>query len=168
MDIKKFKNTIDAFLKKYKYAVLVLVIGAVLMLLPSMQTSNSKKTVEPSQNASDYSVEDDLETILSCVKGVGKVKVMLKEVSGSETVYQTNQDISVTENGSDTRIEVITVSDSERNELGLIKQVNPPVYQGAIILCEGADDPGIKLAITEAVSKITGLGADKIAVLKMK
>lgn len=168
MDIKKFKNTIDAFLKKYKYAVLVLVIGAVLMLLPSMQTSNSKKTVEPSQNASDYSVEDDLETILSCVKGVGKVKVMLKEVSGSETVYQTNQDISVTENGSDTRIEVITVSDSDRNELGLIKQVNPPVYQGAIILCEGADDPGIKLAITEAVSKITGLGADKIAVLKMK
>ena len=168
MDIKKFKNTIDAFLKKYKYAVLVLVIGAVLMLLPSMQTSNSKKTVEPSQNASDYSVEDDLETILSCVKGVGKVKVMLKEVSGSETVYQTNQDISITENGSDTRIEVITVSDSDRNELGLIKQVNPPVYQGAIILCEGADDPGIKLAITEAVSKITGLGADKIAVLKMK
>lgn len=168
MDIKKFKNTIDAFLKKYKYAVLVLVIGAVLMLLPSMQTSNLKKTVEPSQNASDYSVEDDLETILSCVKGVGKVKVMLKEVSGSETVYQTNQDISITENGSDTRIEVITVSDSERNELGLIKQVNPPVYQGAIILCEGADDPGIKLAITEAVSKITGLGADKIAVLKMK
>ena len=168
MDIKKFKNTIDAFLKKYKYAVLVLVIGAVLMLLPSMQTSNSKKTVEPSQNGPDYSVENDLETILSCVKGVGKVKVMLKEVSGSETVYQTNQDISVTENGSDTRIEVITVSDSDRNELGLIKQVNPPVYQGAIILCEGADDPGIKLAITEAVSKITGLGADKIAVLKMK
>ena len=168
MDIKKFKNTIDAFLKKYKYAVLVLVIGAVLMLLPSMQTSNLKKTVEPSQNASDYSAEDDLETILSCVKGVGKVKVMLKEVSGSETVYQTNQDISVTENGSDTRIKVITVSDSDRNELGLIKQVNPPVYQGAIILCEGADDPGIKLAITEAVSKITGLGADKIAVLKMK
>lgn len=168
MDIKKFKNTIDAFLKKYKYAVLVLLIGAVLMLLPSMQTSNTKKTVEPSPNASDYSVEDDLETILSCVKGVGKVKVMLKEVSGSETVYQTNQDISITENGSDTRIEVITVSDSDRNELGLIKQVNPPVYQGAIILCEGADDPGIKLAITEAVSKITGLGADKIAVLKMK
>lgn len=168
MDIKKLKYAIDAFLKKYKYAILVLAIGAGLMLLPSMKTSGTKKTVEPSDTISEQSVEDDLESILSCVKGVGKVKVMLKEVSGSETIYQTDQDISVTENGSDTRIEVITVTDSERNELGLIKQVNPPVYQGAIILCEGADDPGIKLQVTEAVSKITGLGADKIAVLKMK
>lgn len=168
MDIKKFKNTIDAFLKKYKYAVLVLVIGAVLMLLPSMQTSSKQKIAEPAEEILEDSIQQELESVLSCVKGVGKVRVMLKEISGSETIYQTNQDISVTENGSDTRIEVITVSDSDRNELGLIKQVNPPTYQGAIILCEGADDPGIKLAVTEAVSKITGLGADKIAVLKMK
>lgn len=168
MDIKRVKGTIEAFLKKYKYAILVLVIGAALMLLPSMQTVSKSTPSVPSEVSTGYSVQDELESILSYVKGVGKVKVMLKEVSGTETIYQTNQDISVSDNGSDTRIEVITVTDAERNEQGLIKQINPPRYSGAIILCEGASDPSVKLAVMEAVSKITGLGTDKIAVLKMK
>lgn len=168
MDIKRFKGTIEAFLKKYKYAILVLVIGAALMLLPSMHTVSKNTQPVPSEASTEYCVQDELESILSYVKGVGRVKVMLKEASGTETIYQTNQDISVSDNGSDTRIEVITVTDGERNEQGLVKQINPPRYSGAIILCEGAGDPGVKLAVVEAVSKITGLGTDKIAVLKMK
>ena len=168
MDIKKFKNTIEIFLKKYKYAVLILIIGIVLMLLPSVQINDKENSVVSTVKNNEYSDGDELESILSYVKGVGRVKVMLKEASGPETIFQTNQNISLSENGSDTRIEVITVSDSDRNETGLVKQINPPKYQGAIILCEGADDPGVKLAVTEAVSKVTGLGADKIAVLIMK
>lgn len=168
MDIKKLKNTVENFFKKYKYAVLILMVGAVLMLIPSGKKSSKPNISVPTTEMTQYSVQKELESILSCVKGVGKVKVMLKEVSGSETVYQTNQDVSVSDNGSDTRIDVITVTDAQRNEVGLIKQINPPTYAGAIILCEGADDPGIRLAVTEAVSKITGLGTDKIAVLKMK
>jgi hypothetical protein len=39
---------------------------------------------------------------------------------------------------------------------------------GAIVVCQGADSPSVKLAITQAVAKITGLGTDEICVLKMK
>ena len=60
------------------------------------------------------------------------------------------------------------ITDSNRNETGLIHQRNPPKYQGAIILAMGADDPAVKLAIVDAVSNVTGLGADKISVLKMQ
>jgi hypothetical protein len=42
------------------------------------------------------------------------------------------------------------------------------VYQGAVVLCQGAADAAVRLAVVEAVSKATGLGADKICVLKMK
>jgi len=168
MDIKRIKSTVDLFLKKYKYAILVFLIGAGLMLLPSVQMEKKTQNNMISADETIDSVQDELEHILSDVKGVGKVKVMLTQVSGSETIYQTNQDVSVSENGSDTRIEVITVTDSQRNEQGLIKQVNPPKYAGAIVLCEGGNDPGVKLAVMEAVSKITGLGTDKIAILKMK
>jgi stage III sporulation protein AG len=39
---------------------------------------------------------------------------------------------------------------------------------GAVVIAQGADDPSIKLAIVDAVTKATGLGANKISVLKMK
>ena len=39
---------------------------------------------------------------------------------------------------------------------------------GAIVVCQGGDNATVRLAIIEAVSNVTGLGADKISVLKMK
>ena len=83
-------------------------------------------------------------------------------------VFETNQTSSHSENSSELKTEIITITDSDRNENGLIKQINPPRYQGAIIICQGANDPKVRLAVTDAVSKITGLGADRIAVLIMK
>ena len=43
-----------------------------------------------------------------------------------------------------------------------------PVYQGAVVVCEGAERAAVRLAIVEAVSSLTGLGSDKISVIKMK
>lgn len=35
------------------------------------------------------------------------------------------------------------------------------------MVCQGADNAAVRLAIVEAVSKVTGLGANRISVLKM-
>ena len=39
---------------------------------------------------------------------------------------------------------------------------------GVVVVCEGADRAAVKLAVTEAVASLTGLGSGKIAVVKMK
>lgn len=39
---------------------------------------------------------------------------------------------------------------------------------GAVILCQGADAAEVRLHIVEAVSAFTGLGSNRILVLKMK
>ena len=39
---------------------------------------------------------------------------------------------------------------------------------GAVIVCQGADDPEVRLNVTNAVAAYTGLGSDKITVMKMK
>ena len=57
---------------------------------------------------------------------------------------------------------------SNREESGLIQQIHPPIYQGAIILCQGADSAAVRLSIVDAVANVTGLSTDKITVLKMK
>ena len=85
---------------------------------------------------------------------------MLTMAQGQETCYQTDQ------RGEDHS--TVTVTDSDRKEQGLIRQVNPPVYLGAIVVCQGGDDPTVRLAIVESVAKVTGLGADRISVMKMK
>lgn len=171
MDLKQFKKRIEPILGKYKYAVLIMVIGIVLMLIPgSVSSGLSGKKEQPAEvtPTEQKDIQRELETILGFISGAGDVKVMLKEATGAETVYQSNEDRTDSESSSSTRTDVITVTDSDRGQYGLVRQVNPPKYMGAVILCQGADDPNVKLAVVDAVSKITGLGSDKIAVLKMK
>lgn len=150
--------------KKYRYAVLILIIGIVLMLLPTSATP--KEAAQPPQVETEPEVplSQQLSHLLSQIEGVGDTQVMLTVRFGTETLYQTDID------GSDTdrRVATVIVSDSSRCETGLIRQVNPPVYLGAIVICEGANDPSVRLAIVDAVSKITGLGTDRISVVKMK
>ena len=151
--------------KKYRYALLVLIIGLLLMLLPNVSDGATKTEPQPTQTSQrKVEMAQQLEEILSQVQGAGKVKIMLTVAQGQETVYQTDSDIS--ENS--TRLETVIVTGTNREELGLILQVNPAKYLGAIVVCEGADRADVKLAVTQAVSKATGLGADQISVLKMK
>ena len=70
--------------------------------------------------------------------------------------------------GSTIRKETVILTDSERNQQPLVQQVLPPQYLGAVIVCQGAENAAVRLAVVEAVRNATGLGADKISVLKMK
>ena len=162
------KNKVIGWLQKYKYAGLILLIGLILLLLPtgSKEEQSNNVITEPERNT--LSVEDRLAEILCMISGAGKVRVMLTVATGEEILYQTDRDAAEDENGSNERRNTVTVTDAQRNETGLVRQINPPVYLGAVVVCQGADDPLVRLAVTQAVSKITGLGADKIFVVKMR
>lgn len=169
MDFVVLKKRINEWTGKYKYVGIVLLVGIILMMIPSKNLDSDESgpdvNVPQSENVS---IEERMEDILSCVEGAGQVKVMLSISKGESSVYQTDSSYSQSENNTDTRTQTIIVSDNNRNESGLVYQKNPPVYQGAIVLSEGAEDPQVKLAIVDAVMDVTGLGADRISVLKMK
>lgn len=168
MDFNKLKTGSGKLLKKYRFAVLIFVIGLILMIMPSFQGDIKTVHNEPQVQIAAESVEQRVESILSYIDGAGKVKVLLMELKGQQTVYQTDHTENTGTESSSYNQKTVTVSGSDRAEEGLVKQINPPQYAGAIILCQGADDQAVKLAVADAVSKITGLGLDKIAVLKMK
>ena len=167
MDIISIKSSILGWLNKYKYACVVLLIGIFLMLLPEKPKEETVVQTQTQQQP-NLTVEGKLEDILKHVEGAGEVEVMLSIAKGEQIIYQTDTAYSNNENSSDTRTETILTTDCDRNETGLIHQKNPPVYLGAVILAQGAENPVVKLAIVEAVSNITGLGADKISVIKMQ
>lgn len=169
MDIVKLKARISEGFEKYKYVCIVLLIGVVLMILPDRKTESVKtENQEPAEIVIEASMDDKLGEILSHVAGAGKVQVMLSVSQGERTIYQTDTTYSQDAEHTDSRTQTILVTDSQRSETGLVHQKNPPTYQGAIVLAQGADNPAVKLAIVEAVSDITGLGADRISVLKMQ
>lgn len=167
MAIGKWKEQVKTYFGKYKYVLLILLIGMVFMLQPSNEEPTKTEQQEHVQKA-EPELCAQLEDILMNIRGAGDVMVMLSEAQGESTIYQTDTTSSNSEKGTDTRSQTILITDSQRNETGLVYQKNPPIYQGAIILAQGADEPTVKLAIVEAVSKITGLGANKISVLRMK
>ena len=113
---------------------------------------------------SDQTLEERLEQLLGQIDGAGEVRVLLTEESGRETLYQTDSQASGDSRSDDT----VLVESSDREETGLVRQTLEPVYRGAVVLCQGADRPSVKLAVVEAVRCVTGLGADAISVLKMK
>ena len=154
--IRKFKD----FLSKYRYAFLILLVGLVLMLLPSdggetPQVEAGKEDVSESRD-----LAQELTQILGMIQGVGKVQVMLTVEEGETTLYQYDESAS----GRDT----VIITDADRAQSGLIQQVNPQKYRGAIVVCQGADSAAVRLSVIEAVAKVTGLGTDRICVLKMK
>ena len=161
MEIGAVKEKAVDFIKKYRYVILVLLVGIALMLIPENEeqeiTTVQTETVNDSQ-----ALETRLEDVLSQINGAGQVRVVLTTISQEEMIYQTDQD------GEGKRVTTVTVSDGQRNETGLVRQVISPKYRGAVVVCQGADDPVVRLAIVEAVSNATGLGSDRISVLKMK
>lgn len=166
MELKSVTDKAKKFVYKYRYAAMVLLIGILLMCIPGKKEESNQIVPETVQQAN--SLDEELGEILSNIDGAGDVQVLLTIASGEETVYQTDDTISDSETSKSMQYHTIKVTDSDRNELGLVRQINPAIYQGAIVVCQGANDPQVKLAIVNAVSKATGLGTDRISVLKMK
>lgn len=149
-------------LKQYRYGVLVLVLGIGLMLLPS--EAETGEIAPASSQIQSPGMSEQLEQILSQVDGAGKVRVLLTESMGETRIYQQDSNRS----GDSSRQDTVVVSASDRSEEGLISQIIPARYQGAVVVCQGGDRASVRLAIVEAVSSATGLTSDNITVLKMK
>lgn len=162
MDITEGKDAAICFLRKNRVILLALLMGILLMLLPDKK--ETEVIVQEPKEAQEQALQEELEEILSLIQGAGDVRVLLTQAEGGETIYQTNESGS----SDSLRRETVLVTNGAREESGLIRQVKPPKYQGAVILSQGAESAAVRLAIVEAVKSATGLAADRIAVLKMK
>ena len=160
MDMESGRRQLIASVKKYQYVLVVILLGVLLMILPQ-QSDDSLQSVSPAEPVLP-DLETELAAILSHISGVGKTRVLLTEKSGSNTIYQTDTGQQLVNQ------DTVIVMNKNREETGLVKQVLPPVYKGAIVVCQGVDSASVRLAVVDAVKSVTGLSSDCITVLKMK
>lgn len=166
MDFTAPKQRINAIFGKYKYPILIGLVGLGLMLLP--EAGEPEPAPPPAEITVQITLEERLEAILSQIQGAGQVQVLLTEDAGRETRYQTDSTSESDGSGSRRSDDTVLVEDASRAEYALVRQTLEPTYRGAVVLSQGADNPTVRLAIVEAVRCVTGLGADRISVLKMK
>lgn len=95
-------------LETYKYPLLILLLGVMLLLLPGGIRS-------PTEEACP---EDDFSALLSSTEGVGSCMLALSE-------------------------------------------------HGVVIVCDGAEDPQVRLSLLQALRSYTGFASDRITILKM-
>lgn len=174
MDLLKWKKLLTENMFRYKYVLLVILAGMVLLLLPPLWGENETTEGAASQSEGTDTaffteeLETRLEEILSQIQGVGETQVVLTLKSGPQDILAQDVDTSIDERGTQSELSSLVLSQgSGREETVVIQQLSPQ-YQGALVVCSGGDDPEIRLRLVEAVSALTGLGADKISVCKGK
>lgn len=152
--------------ERYKYAVLVVLIGAGLLLWPS--GGGGTKTA-PGQ-AEERDIQTEMEEILSKISGVGEVRVMLTEDTDGERRLARNTEVTVRgdplEPEDYSKSSEAVMEDSGGDNLAVITQTQYPTYRGALVVCQGGDRADVRLAVTQAVASLTGLSADRITVAK--
>lgn len=176
-DWTAWKEKLTTFLGRYKYVGLVLLAGLLLLLWPSGKR-DSADLPQPSPapvgtTEEDFSVaalEEKLAQTLSKVQGAGEVSVMLTVQGGSRRVLaQDSKEARDADGSYEKQSETVVVSGGTGNGEGpvLLQQLYPR-FQGAVVVCEGAGNASVRLKLMEAVSALTGLGTDKIAICKGK
>lgn len=151
--------------KKYKIVLLVVLVGIILMLLPvSSQTKETEenKSQIPQESFDLAAMEQRMEEVLGKIDGVGKLRLMLTLQSGTRLTLAED-----TQRDQDrTQREIVTLNRGSGNQEIVITNRFYPVYQGAVVVCQGADSSAVRLAITETVQALTGLPSDRIRVAK--
>ena len=161
-----------SLLDPYKYVLLVAAAGVLCLLWPAKERTE-QDTVQPSPQmimSEAEEMETEMEEILSRIHGVGDAKVMLTLDRGKEALLAEESSLSYS---GDTRApedyqrtSQPLVLSGERAEDVVIRQEVYPTFRGALVVCRGGGDPAVQLSVIEAVSALTGLGADKISVVK--
>ena len=152
--MEKLKR-IGTAIGRFKYPALVLLIGAALLLWPSKKEA----PVAPAEPEPQCTLEAQLSALLSRVEGAGQVEVLLTKQSGDENIYQTD-----TTQGEGTS----TVTTVMGGEAPVLRQTLYGKYQGALVVCQGADSAAVRLNLVNAVAGLTGLSTDCITVIKMQ
>ena len=159
---------IKEFFYKNRAVALVVLLGVLLMLLPTGKTEAQQPQRQETVSEPRENLETRLEQILSQVSGAGNVRVLLTQERGETSVYQLDRQEVTDGDRREIRQDTITVTGSDRQQEGLLTQVEAPRYRGAVIVCQGGDNPTVRLSVVEAVSGATGLPSNRITVLKMK
>ena len=117
--------------------LLLLALGVLLLIFGGRSTAGKAPGEETDAEAA---LCQEVETLCSSVRGVGKCRVMLTFARGETREYRGTAVVSVT----------------------------PPQVCAAVIVCEGGDSPAVQKELTDLLCAAFDIGANRVRVYPMK
>ena len=157
------------WIKSYKYVLIVVAAGVLCLAWPDGGGQREEQR-EVSASADLEAVQSEMEEILGTIRGVGQLRLMLTVDTGAQrelagdTSLSYSGDTAAPSDYSRTS-ETVVVSGGGEDQVVVTREIYPQ-FRGALVVCQGADDPSVKLSVIEAVAALTGLGSDKISVVQ--
>lgn len=154
-------------LERYKWVLLVITAGLVLLLLPAGHSKQNGQEPNQNQTPSSFNLEEleqKFSDALSEITGAGEVKVVLSIKTGTRQMLAEDSKNAEKENGMEKSTSTVILSRGSGVQETVKLQEIYPQFQGALIICSGAEDPAVRLELTEATAALTGLGTDKISI----
>ena len=159
-------------LRQYKYAILTVALGVFLLLLPSggEKTADVAGTPSAAERFDRAALQSEMEEILSSLDGVGRLSLMLTVDGGGKYELAQDEDSAQkrrdgTDEEQSRKTETVVLGSGTNAGVGVTRS-SYPEFVGALVVCEGAGRADVRLAVTQAVSALTGLPSDKITVVK--
>lgn len=170
--LQKYGEKYLPLVRKYRAVMIVLLAGVLLAAGGGggKPKEAAQADTEPQQDAYDLAAfEQRLGEKLTAIKGAGRVELMLSLEQTAEAVYAVDtRQTQHTGEVQNYERSLAVISDGSRGQKPVTIKNVQPTFRGAVVLCDGADDVQVRLAVTQAVSAVCGIGADKITVLKME
>ena len=120
-------------------AVLLLLAGFLLVLFPLSDKEEETKT---NTTLEEYRVqlEEEVASLASGVKGVGKCRVFITFERGAQNTYK----------GGD------------------LIETKPPLVLGVTVVCDGADSDHVRSRLTDMITALFDIASNRVAILKSK
>ena len=146
------------------------------------QTQNTAEQIENTSNSEMDEIqyrrklEEELETFLAKVEGVGQVEVLIYMETSPEyivekdtPVYETSRD-GESESSSETRKEETTVYTTSNygEQVPFVSQTRKPQIEGMVIAAEGAANESVRIQLVRSAMALYGIEANKVEVLTLQ
>ena len=148
------------------------------------ESSAAVKTQSQEPSAEDTYVQElerELEELLQCMEGAGRVKVMITLQSTGEEIVEKDRPASrssVTEqdaaggsrstNDMNSAETTVFITDADGRQIPYVRKKLQPAVAGVAVLAEGGGREQVRRNISEAIQALFGIDANKIKIAKMK
>ena len=181
MDINDIKNKLSeklSGLDRRKLIVFLGIAGMLLILISELIPDKSEKTEQSLTTQNDdtdseqykQQLENELDSILSDIDGVGETSIMITLDGTTEYIYAEELDTTTDNNDGKKRESYrsnIVMTENGGDKKALIKKVIRPQVTGVLIACTGGDDILTKEKVIGAVSAVLGIPAGRVYVVKL-
>ncbi len=158
-------------MKKDKKTLMIIFIGLAGILLicfsEFIPVNKDAELEAYTQNSlADGSEREELEHIISSIKGVGRVEVMIKYEGTTENIYANNSSEQIKDNERKKEEDHIIIDKGSTEDGLLVKSVFPKVT-GVAVVCEGGGSPTVKNDITQLLKALYNIGSNSISISEM-